>query len=198
MKFTIIKEPLPYLYIEEIFTEYELQLIYQELEFLHPKLKNAESTGSAVKNGIYLKKNTGVFLDKVFSLREFSNLLNLNRKFFSEAVINSAIKCCLGYGLLKTTNSDNTLISYYENADYYKPHADACAISIVTWFFKQPKNFKGGDFTFTDYNITIEPKNNSGVIFFSNYLHEVSSIQLLNNLKPMSGRFSMSMFCNHL
>ena len=197
MKFTIIKEPIPYLYIENIFEENELQLIYKELEFLHPKLLNAEHSGGAKKNGIILKKNTGVFLDTVFLIREFSDILNINRKFFSEEITKSAIKCCPGYGLLKTVNSDSTLISYYENEDYYQPHFDSCAISIVTWFFKEPKNFTGGDFNFTDYNVTIEPKNNSGVIFFSNYFHEVSSTQLLNNLEPMSGRFSMSMFCKH-
>ena len=198
MKFTIHKDPLPYLYIENIFDKEELTLIYRELDFIQPKLLSAENTGGAIdKAGNYKKKNTGIFLDEVYSRRKFSDILTVNRKVFSQEVIKAAEECSPGYGIFKSCSRDSTLISYYENSDYYNPHHDITAITIVTWFFKQPINFTGGEFTFTDYNINIPAKNNSGILFFSSYIHEVSSTELIDPTVPGSGRFSMSLFCSH-
>ena len=199
MKFTIVRDPLPYLYIEDIFSEEELPLIYRELEFLQPKLLNPEKTGTArADNGAPAKKNKGIFLDELYSIRKFSDILTVNRKFFTYDVINALEQCCPGYGLLKSSNLDSTLISYYEDSDYYEPHTDSASITIVSWFFKNPKNFIGGDFIFSDYNIKTVPKNNSAVIFFSCFKHEVTPIKMINTTLPCSGRFAMSLFCRHL
>ena len=198
MKFTIVKDPLPYLYIEEIFNKEELQQVYQELLFLHPKLLLPEDTGTAINVGGNLKSNTGVFLDELYTRRNFSNILTLNRKLFSAPIFDSLEKCCPGYDILHGMNKDDTLISYYEDNDYYRSHKDRAAISIVSWFFKHPKNFTGGDFIFSKYNKVIEPKNNSGIIFFSCYPHEVTNIKMINKDIPASGRFSMTMFCKYV
>ena len=198
MKFTIHKDPLPFLYIEEIFSKEELSPIYNELDFILPKLLLPKDTQSAVdREGNYSKKNTGIFLDDMYSNRKFSNILSINRKLYNEDIVNAAIECAPAYGILRTVGLDSTLISYYEKSDYYKPHFDTSALTIVVWFFKQPKNFTGGEFKFTNYDINIPIKNNSGVVFFSSYLHEVSSTELIDSTVPGSGRFSMSLFCRH-
>lgn len=197
MKFTIVKDPLPYLYIEDIFSKDDLLLIYRELEFLQPKLLAPEETGTAINDGVILKQNKGIFLDTLYSHRHFSDILSVNRELFTEQVLDALEQCCPGYGLLRTSTNDGTLISYYEDSDYYKPHEDSASITIVSWFFKEPKNFTGGDFIFSDYNIKTIPKNNSAVIFFSCYKHEVTPIKMINKALPCSGRFAMSLFCRH-
>lgn len=197
MKFAIVKEPIPYLVIEDVFDESELQKIYRELEFIYPKLLNPSETGSARNNGILSKKNKGVFLDDLYNIRKFSDILTVNRKFFSNEIFYALEQCCPGYGLFKSSSLDCTLISYYEDSDYYEPHIDSASITIVSWFFKNPKNFIGGDFIFSDYNIKIVPKNNSAVIFFSCFKHQVTPIKMVNTSLPCSGRFAMSLFCKH-
>ena len=199
MKFTVVKDPIPYVIVEEVFDEDELQRIYRELEFLYPKLLNPEKTGTAkTQDGIPKKKNKGVFLDLLYSIREFSDILTLNRKFFMKDITQEMEKASPVYSLIHNLNHDSTLISYYEDSDYYKQHTDLSVITICTWFFQEPKNFKGGDLFFSDYNICIPVKNNSAVIFFSSIKHEVSEIKMIDKSKVCSGRFTMSMFINQI
>jgi Rps23 Pro-64 3,4-dihydroxylase Tpa1-like proline 4-hydroxylase len=196
MKFTIVKEPIPFLLIEDLFNEDELQKIYRELEFLHPKLLDPDNTGSAKNiDGSNRKKNKGVFLEQVYVDRQFSDILCINRKLFGQDIFAKLNECSVAYGIFNHLNIDTTLISYYEDTDHYKSHCDAFTIiSMCTWFFQEPKNFLGGDFKFSDYNITIPVKNNQSVIFFSHFKHEVSEIKMIDKFKTCSGRFSMSMF----
>ena len=195
MKFTIVTEPIPYLIIDNTFSIDEQNLIYKELEFLQPKLLGAEHTGpSLYEDGSSKKKNTGVFLDALFTNREFSDILRINRKLFNKEVRQAAVKCHPAYGLINSTSSDSTLISYYEDTDHYAPHIDYSITTMVSWFFKTPKNFEGGEFIFSDYNIKIEPVNNRTVLFLSCYRHEVTRILMKDITVPCSGRFSMSIF----
>jgi len=99
------------------------------------------------------------------------------------------------YNLFRSTNYDGTLLSYYDNGGSYFSHVDNATITIVAWFFKQPKNFLGGEFKFTDYNLNVEVKNNRSVIFFSSYKHEVSEVTLIDENVPYSGRYTLSQFC---
>lgn len=199
MIFTPVKEPIPYLVIDKTFTSTELTCIYTELEFLHPKLLDPQSTGTAIKeDGTPGKKNTGVFLDTLYTNREFSDILKYNRKFFTESIFKEAENCHPAYGLLKTTSKDDTLLSYYDNNDYYEKHLDLTAITIITWFFKEPKNFTGGDLLFSDYNIKITPENNKSIIFLSCYHHEVTPVKIKDTSVPVSGRFATTIFCKHI
>jgi Rps23 Pro-64 3,4-dihydroxylase Tpa1-like proline 4-hydroxylase len=195
MKFFIHREPIPYLIIEDLYEEEELERIYRELEFLHSKLLGPSATGSAKDpDGNILKENKGVFLDEVYRLREFSDILNINRKLFNEEIYNKLLECSPLFALLKNLNADSTLISYYEDASYYKSHRDNSIISMCTWFFQEPKNFTGGDFILSDYNIHIPVKNNQTVIFFSTTYHEVTETKMIDYNKICSGRFSLSTF----
>jgi hypothetical protein len=194
MKFTIVKDPIPFLVIDDTYNKNELVKIYQELEFLFPKLKGPEETSSAVM-GSKIKNNTGIFLDKIYLDRKISDILQVNRKLFSTEVCDVLTSAHYAYNLYRRINSDNTLVSYYDEGGNYFSHYDVCTITSLSWFFKEPKNFYGGEFKFSDYNIPIEVKNNRTVIFFSSYMHEVSTVQLIEKNIPTSGRFTISQFC---
>ena len=110
--------PFPFLEIENMYNENELILIWQELDFLtHPiKLHPPEETGTAKnKDGIILKNNVGLFLDKIYAERKISNILFVNRKLFTPEITDSFSDLSFGYQEIKHTNEDRTLISYYEN-----------------------------------------------------------------------------------
>lgn len=196
MKFTIIKDPIPFLIIDDTYTKDEQVKIYRELDFLSEKLQTPDQTGSAKKPDGELKKNTGLFLDNAYAQREISDILTVNRKIFSPEIISELVKCHYAFNMFNSVNSDNTLVSYYDNDGSYFSHSDNSPITAVTWFFKSPKNFTGGDFIFTDYNTQVELKNNRTVIFFGCYKHQVTDVKIINKDVPFSGRFTISQFCN--
>jgi Rps23 Pro-64 3,4-dihydroxylase Tpa1-like proline 4-hydroxylase len=94
------------------------------------------------------------------------------------------------------TTSDSTLMNYYEDRDYYKPHHDKSCYTYVFWLFKEPRYFDGGNLTFSDINYTINTKSNMGVLFPSWALHAVDEIKMNYSVPKYQGygRFSFSTF----
>jgi hypothetical protein len=198
---TIVKhyDPFPFLEVKDLYDEDELQLIWQELEFLNQlgKLKGPENTGSAVdlETKVPLKENKGLIMDNVYTERTTSNILSINPKIFCEDILNAFTDLSFSYELIKRTNYDTTIISYYENGGYYKPHEDKSIFTAVTWFFKEPKAFSGGDFHFSDYDLTIKVENNCSVIFPSFVKHAVDEIIMKDKSLHKHGRYAMTQFC---
>lgn len=197
MELTIYDQPFPYLHIKNFYTEEELDLIWAELEFLqsNPETFKSEHTfGATDKDGKLLKKNSGIFLEDLYNhpFRKSSNILNCNRKLFFQF---SEIKTNNWFFKNLNIDKDTTLVSYYENSDYYHPHTDRTVATACTWFFKEPKKFKGGDFCFPEFDITIPLENNSLVVFPGNVLHAVTQLEMEEN-SPGYGRYCMSQFLN--
>lgn len=112
MQVTLCKEPFEYIIIDETYTKDELKLIFLELDFwsLSKNLMGPDQTGTARWNdGTAKKKNTGVFLDDVYTNRNFSNILKLNRKIYKIETNQPSVIV----NFLKQSNYDTTLVSYY-------------------------------------------------------------------------------------
>ena len=194
---TKIKDPFPYLKIENLYTEEELELIGDELIFLNhkSKLERPEDTGSAKDSSDnLLKENRGLFLDDLYKRREISNILSVNRKLFNKEYLEAYVSLSFGYKSILECNYDATLISYYENGGYYKPHKDSSMHTALTWFFEVPKMFEGGDLFFPEYNEKIEIQQNMTVIFPSFVLHSVEEVKMKENISQGLGRYCMSQF----
>lgn len=192
------EKPFPYLLIRDFYDEKELALIWQELEFLTYKTK-FDPPAKTGQRDPGAKKNSGVFLDEVYMERRFSNILKVNRKLFSAQIMKMYSELHFTYESIMHVNRDTTLISYYENAAYYKPHHDQAAITALTWFFKEPKQFSGGELVFTAYNEKIEVKNNCLLVFPSCVRHEVTPIKMEGSPTGFSGlgRYCMSQFMSY-
>ncbi len=192
-----------FLVIKNLYTKDELFLIQKELDYLWYSMafNRSEDYLSVAKtdDGTVLGKRSGVWLDYFYSNRESSNILRLNRKPFANEEIRNTFANLnpYHYHYLKL-DFDNTLLQYYENSDYYKPHTDHAVFSLVTWFFKEPKKFIGGKFKFTDMNFELEIENNMCIIFPSFLWHEVEEVTVLEkNKHEPHGRFSMTQFVTY-
>tara|TARA_B100000029_G_scaffold501398_1_gene574676 strand:- start:545 stop:1207 length:663 start_codon:yes stop_codon:yes gene_type:complete len=194
-------EPFPYIIVDDIYTEEELEVLWKWFDLLHPRLMSGDKTGSAKHFGELRKKNNGIFITHE-ELKEAGNtahvpdIIEVNRKTFG--LINQ-LKDSVDYNQWWIKNiltcEDRTLVSYYEDSDYYKKHNDCAEITALTWFYREPKRYEGGDFKFSDYGIPIECKNNRTLIFPSMIHHEVSEVKMKRKYKGKKlGRWVMSQF----
>lgn len=182
-----------YLRIDNFYDDNELSLIWEELKFLtySHKLDPPIKTGQSVP---MMKKNAGLFLDNVYSDRNISNILRVNRKIFSKDVMKKYNDLSEMHENIFNCNQDTTLISYYENAGFYKSHSDTAVVTALTWFFKEPRMFEGGDLVFTKSEEKIEVKNNTLIMFPSHFKHQVTAIKMDGEPFSGNGRYCMSQF----
>lgn len=197
-KFFGKKEPTGLVIVEDFYSEQELSLIWQELEQLTKgeKLLSPDQTGTSVlPDGRYGKNNQGLFLDEYYVHERFkSNMLKLNRKiwdFLNQNYDEMKTDTILRYTL--SANEDSTLISYYTDGHYYTPHIDKSVYTVLTYFFKEPKKFKGGNLKLIDFDMEIEVKNNMTIFMPSIFSHEVTPVIMEGN-EDCSGRYCMSQF----
>ena len=197
MNIHVNTDPFPFLIIEDLYTEDELTLIWQELDYYQSNsyILNANTNPSLSEDGKERTKKQGNFVDNVFQKREYSNILCLSRKLFQPGlIVNSDHIKELKY---LRPDIDHSLLSYYDDGAYYLPHHDNTVVSIISWLWKEPKRFEGGDFVFEDYKLTIKCKHNSAVAFPGTTLHGVTPITMEDQYKDEGlGRYSLSHFLN--
>lgn len=187
--------------LDNFYEQHEYDAILNECLFLSKrnKLKLPEEIGSAAQNEILLKKNSGVWLDSVYSDRNISDILFFNRKIFNPNIVNELINVDIIYRAISQTTKEDTLLSYYENDDYYDSHFDGSVITTISWFNKEPKNFTGGNLVFeSDEKLTVEYKNNRVVVFPSFLYHKVTPTKMNTDKIGLGfGRFSLSHFIRY-
>lgn len=198
MRIINYNEPFPYIVIDDYYERSELEYIWEELNFLnYPyKLKRAtrEAGGASDESGQLLKKNFHRYLDGIYIERELSNILSVNRKLFEGE-----------YKLFRQhphwffqnimINSDYTQVGYYENNDEYGLHFDSATVTSLTWLYREPKRFIGGDLFLGHEKIKIDCVNNRTLIFPSMIRHSVNRIQMKEeHQNKRLGRYVISQF----
>ena len=94
-----------------------------------------------------------------------------------------------------STNSDSTLIHYYEDSEYYEAHLDDYAWTMCIWFVREPKLFSGGDFELTDSKQKIKLKHNRAIFFPSMFEHRVTPVKMKTEPKEVGyGRYTITHF----
>ena len=197
MDIKVHTEPFHIIEVENLFSEGERLDMFNEMAYLQKQGVFVEplKAGTALSNsGAPLKENMSLYLDNIWKDRTHSSILNHNRKLFNLLAMEEELKESWFFKR-NCLNVDTTLISYYENADHYKPHSDIAYITALTWFFKEPKKFSGGSVTFDDYDITFDISNSLTLLFPSNINHSVSEVVMSKEFEnTQNGRFCMAQF----
>jgi len=200
MNSTLHTEPFHFICVDDVYDDLELKLIWKELDFLssnlEDKLLSEEHTDSALDaDNMILKKNRGTFLDAFYSERKYSNILKVNKKIYEPEILKPSNSW---FFKNQDYNYHGTLISYYENGSYYRPHLDDGIVTCCTWFWKEPKKFAGGNLHFPEYGIQVEIQNNSAVIFPSKIVHAVEEVKMQKcDIGTGYGRFCMTQFLDY-
>lgn len=193
----------PFIIIDNWYTEKEEKAVWKELEYYNslPQhiIDRAENTAVAKTKGKALGNSYRWYIDHLYSEngRYQSAILNCLYKAVSPELINYTKDFDPYHNMLKASTDVSSLISYYENEDFYDEHYDTFHWTLLIWYFKQPKQFDGGDFIFTKSNKQIECKHNRAILFPCCYNHKITPIKMTNNSDEKNGRYTITHFYYH-
>lgn len=185
-----------YLIVDDFFNQSELLSLWEELDTIQSKnalQPPSETAGAKGDDGTIIKKNSGIFLDDYYENREDSSILNMYDKFICPEIYERFSTMSPEFKYAFYVNFDRTLLNYYENSDYYKPHTDSAILTCLYWCYKEPKEFEGGDLELHDIGERISLKNNRLIIFPSTRVHAVTPLSM-EAVGEGKGRYSISKF----
>ena len=179
MDYQIFNDPFPYVIINDTFNSGELELIWREIDFLEPKLREPEGFFAAAnETGDYITNSKGLSLDDTYGNRDCSDILTITRSiFFHNTELYDDLSKSSDYWVTWIkSNSDYTKLRKYSPGQGYNPHSDTWVnVLISTTLYKEEGS--GGDLYFPYHDLTIETKNNQTVIFPGWVEHAVLDVE---------------------
>lgn len=188
MKVTCKLKPFPHIIINDLLDAETIPEVIEEIKQIIKNNPTGTNTGSSLDSyGVSNKRGAGVFVDDLFvsDARSKSKILTEFNKVFCQEIKTASNK--IGekdqlYNIYSVTNVDWTLLQWYGDGDYYKPHTDRSIFTVITLLqLKKRKKYKGGELNFCNYNYTINLKHNQTVIFPSLVEHQVFPVKLDSN-----------------
>jgi hypothetical protein len=193
-----LSEPFPHLIVENMYNDEELELIWEELNFLTKsnKLLDPKDYGGASDQNGYLTNSKALILDSEYTRRELSNILTVNRKLFDGGYLNIFSQIAAHCKNVPYADLDVTKVRYYQNGDEYQSHWDIAYEYIAfNYFNKEPKVFQGGELFFSEYDYEFNCKNNSMILIPSYVWHGVRKIILEEESSfTGNGRYCITQF----
>lgn len=191
MQYTIMSEnPLSqFLMIDDWYNPNEEKAIWTELDFYNalPKqyqkrtedsLDAAKEDDGSPKAKAYRYYPTEYYRQESFHI---SHILNCIHKVKEEPFTSFMEKMSPLNRMFYGCRNHNTMVTYYDSGDLYKPHIDEAAWTLCIWMLKDNDKINGGKFRFLDSGIEVELKHNRAVMFPSYLLHEVDPITCLDS-----------------
>ena len=101
--------------------------------------------------------------------------------------------------LFKSCNFEKSFVSYYGQDESYDEQYDNFHMTMMVWFFKQSKKFKGGDLKFTETNEVINCEHNRALLFPSFYNYQVTPIKfdVMQAGRDKLGKYCITHFFGH-
>ena len=194
--------PFPFLVVDNWYNEEEEKKVWKEIDFYSSQdrddTERAETSIVARhKDGTSKSKAFRYYFDTWYNDigHNKSHINNFIYKFQTPE-FHKMLEPCVPYSRsFHVTNRTSSLVSYYEENDHYESHFDSFTWTCLIWYFKEPKQFKGGDFSFPESEYTVKLKHNRMVMFPCCYLHNVSPVKFITPPKETGlGRYTITHF----
>lgn len=170
------------LIIDNWYTPDELSKVFVEMDYymnngLDNLIKSEEDSASA-KGGADGEESLVKSYRFYVEPNPYSAMYRFNYKYMYDEFVNMVTQDTLFGGYLANTKKNTLMVNYYENDKYYKSHRDVSVITQLTWLYREPKMFDGGDLVLTDMEETVECVNNRTIFFPGHYKHEVTEVKM--------------------
>jgi hypothetical protein len=192
----------PFVVIDNWYTPNEEKAIWKELDFIStvPKeeMSRAENGVVASSKGVPLSNAYRFYLEGFYKNKRLSPIFNCRYKQQTKQLHKIVRDNCMPYARsFLTSNFDSSMLSYYEEKDFYKPHHDTVLWTCLIWMVREPRLFDGGDFKMVEPDVEVKLKNNRMILFPSCFLHSVSPIKFHTQPKEIGyGRYCITHFYN--
>jgi|DEB0MinimDraft_4_1074332.scaffolds.fasta_scaffold51348_1 Rps23 Pro-64 3,4-dihydroxylase Tpa1-like proline 4-hydroxylase len=190
----------PFIVIDNWYTPQEEKNIWKELDFYSSQenIERAENTFVATyEDGKPKSKAHRFHIQEYYTPlgRQRSNIFNYMYKVRTPQFHNLVREIKPFCNSFMSTNADSSLISYYEDSEFYDSHWDDYAWTMLIWFVREPRLFKGGDFVFPDTKQKIKLKQNRALFFPSMFEHKVTPVKMHTKPKEIGyGRYTITHF----
>lgn len=191
-------DPRGWATINDTFSPRELETIWSTIDHIQSQglFQNPNQTGSAIdpRTGQVIKQNRSVFLDDLDKTAMPLDIRPLIASIWFKPQLAQAltqIHPC--FNLVNTINYSTSLLSYYETGESYPTHRDRSVFTILTWLYKEPKGWTGGELRLNQFGLTHQVQNNQSVIFPGSYLHEALATQMTTDQQGQ-GRYCLAQF----
>jgi Rps23 Pro-64 3,4-dihydroxylase Tpa1-like proline 4-hydroxylase len=194
----------PFLVVDNWYDDKSEKGVWSELNFLSHNDRSEQKRADKDKNvardlktKVPLGKSYRWYLNVIYTTegKTYSSIIRHMENFRTpefHKIIKHIMPQCRSF---LSSNQDTSMVSYYENNDYYKAHHDSAQWTSLCWFFREPKQFTGGGLTFTEPNYKINLKHNRMVMFPSYMMHEVEPVKFDKQPKDMGyGRYTITHF----
>lgn len=183
--------------LKNFFSQDEYDTMWSELEFLcdDDMLIDSKEAGGARDpvTGEMLRKNRGIPIESAIDAGN-SDIIRITRSIFDKQVIDNLCNIHEMYHYMSYPTKEFNLVNHYMGGHKYDYHRDSCVITAITLFWKEPKQFTGGELSFKTVTPEMGPRD---MLLFPSYLlHSVSELTLNEGIEPenMNGRISVSKF----
>ena len=196
------KKEIPYLVIDNWYTQTELEAIWYELNMYltQPTYEKAENTIVAKDDDGIAKSNANRFHIWDFYTQKGMLMSPILRAMYKQRsaefkdIIYETMP--LHHNNFINTNTDATFVGYYDKNHHYKPHSDSVQFTCLIWLYKKPKQFFGGNTKLVPIDATIECVSNR-MLFFPSYIqHKVTELKSKTYIEKGYGRFGITHFYN--
>tara|TARA_X000001036_G_scaffold118600_1_gene112107 strand:+ start:257 stop:889 length:633 start_codon:yes stop_codon:yes gene_type:complete len=197
---------IPVLYTDEFYNEEELDAMFYEAEKIRQlDLLTSDSTSGAtiqVKNKDTgeiktegLSNNQSVWFDKIYAgEKRLSDTLRIVSKIYDGKLIDYLASLHPYFITMRQNKRTGTLLSYYDESEHYKNHRDSSFVTVLTWLYKEPKAFKGGEFVIEN-DLKIECVRGRVVFMPSYALHSVVPVVMpKDKIGKGLGRYTVTQF----
>ena len=138
----------PFVVVDNWYTPNEEKAVWKELDFFSatPKVQidRAENTIVARNSdGSSKSKAYRFYIESFYQKRELSPILNCMYKQRTPEFRNIISECMPYARSFLSSNSDSSLLSYYEENDHYESHHDTFLWTCLIWMVREPRLFNG-------------------------------------------------------
>lgn len=191
MKITELVEGTHILRVDDTYTPDELDLVWMELALLDSALEGPDKTGGAVSltDGHHLKSNQAVFLNRIYREPDHSPIWRKAVELIGPEMRDAYIGVHPCHCTYSTINLLMPLVSKYDDGDHYEEHQDKSLYTAITYLFREPRTFFGGDTTVRVGGalVSLPMISNTTYVFPGGYPHSVSQV-------TGTGRYAISTF----